>query len=57
MPNKPKESALDAWRRFKDVSQNPKHWPKPRKDPHRPSVAETVAEIRDHKEKKTSERK
>ena len=46
----PKETdevnALDAWRRLKNESKNPAHWKKPQKDSTRPSIGETIAEIK-----------
>jgi hypothetical protein len=44
------ESPLDQWRRIREETTNPPHWKKPRKDPRRPTVAETVAEIRKHQQ-------
>ena len=54
MADQQEESATEAWRRIRETTKNPKHWPKPRKDPKRPTVAETVAQIKDRQEKETN---
>jgi len=54
MAEEPKESPLDAWRRIRETTSIPAHWKKPRKDPRRPTVGETVNEIKRHQEENRS---
>ena len=45
-----KESAIDQWRRERETTSNPTHWKKPRKNRDRPTVGETVNEIKRRQE-------
>ena len=50
MTDEPKESPLDAWRRIRETTSIPAHWKQPRKNRDRPSVGETVNEIKRRQE-------